>query len=86
MKAAVLRAPLARLDGSLDVVPAVGAFRREAIVGPAEQAQIFRHGVATLARGMVVVELQPCRAAAAIPLRVDPTAPESIPLEHHTSS
>ena len=35
--------PLTRPDGSLDVVAAIGAFRREAIVGTAEQAQIFRH-------------------------------------------
>jgi hypothetical protein len=56
---------LARLDGPLDVLAAVSAFGLEAIVRAAEQAQIYRLRTAALAGGMVVVELQPSRAAAA---------------------
>jgi len=84
--AAPLRAPSARLNGSLDVVAAVGAFSREAIVRTAEQAQIFGLGPASFAGGMLVIEFQPSRAAAAVTLRVDPAAAQSITLEHSTSS
>jgi hypothetical protein len=78
--------PLARLYGSLDVVAAVGAFGRKAIVRTAEQAQIFWLSAAALAGGMTVVELQPSGAAAAVPFRVDPAAAKSVTLQHGASS
>lgn len=81
-----LRAPLARLDGSLDMLTTVVAFGLKAIVRTTEQAQIFWLRAAALAGGMLVVELQPSGAVAAFTGRADPTAAESIALEHLTSS
>ena len=48
-------APLARLYGSLDVLAAVRAFRREAIVCAAEQTQILWLWAAALAGWMLVI-------------------------------
>jgi hypothetical protein len=86
VRAASFRVPSARLNGSLDVVTAVSELGREPIVSTAEQAQILGLRAAALARGMVVVEFQPSPAPAAAALCVDPTAAESITLEHRTSS
>jgi len=74
------------LDSSFDVVPTVSVFGREVIVRTAQQAQIIWPGAAALARGTVMVDLQPGGAAAALPRRVGPATAESVPFDHRTSN